>query len=918
MGNLLAFRLATEEYKGEGTVAASTQSSSGGTSVCNLKKEKKLKEQALPYGLSSYATFLLACIIIGLTSSVYYNWSGIERILVQQKVLQSLCTEKERREALPGVFVCEAQRQDISSFCTYITYTDVLMSGVAGPLVDNCGAYIVILIGIIWGVITILLFYFYHESRIMLYVSFISWGISGAFVYAPCSHYHRMFPNASSIAFGVIALFDNLSMAIPTLFYWIIEKYGISYTDVLLSYMFWGIIPSFLITLFFTPNQYIEMEEEEKAEENGKEGSESKDKLSEQLKEPRYWLCLASYTVVFISTIYGRRAFSAYFYSDVRLNKLFALIQSFNFLPSPFIGILNQFIGVIPISIGIFFIHILIFLTFYFPSYPTGYICLFLYNIVTSVDIQQTMTYIGEYFPHNEATLMGIAQIFCAVIGYVVNILCDRIYYKYSPGWSVALILVLIVMVLIASFYVCYKYSNQDVFEEGQEAVARLLMSLFWFIPFYFSYIWLLIGNYMTKTVAYAPKKKCLENNDYKVAQFSSTSLRTFGLFAFFYTSSIFFVIYSAFQFCLNVKPGRDGALHFAFLLFCFFVPGNSVFYINYSKKIEDVSAFPFLLAILTGLVSIYSIISVFKFNVVLKFVSLSLILALFGVAFFIFGNMLVYFNLNTTMKSLIFKGSLLQWGNMTTTFSLLFITVSAIEMYSRKYQILHPYTVVWLLNLLVFVVFSLLIILYLPYNKEFLGEKNNNRTLTIPKPNYNLVSYCEEYWVIYSVASSFVTLGFILYEKKIGFRWIVDIFLTAFLMDLLYSILFCFKSGQHVGCEVHKFLVTIALYGSVSTLILSVIMLLFSRSTSSTLSFLSHLLILLRVGFDTVIANSSWAIVEDTLYRNNGKICRDKIENLDDILSMVIFIFNTAISFGSLTFILQSMMSYDGTFSKL
>ncbi|CDR95639.1 Monocarboxylate transporter 1 [Babesia bigemina] len=434
------------------------------------KRKEEIKKQAYPYGLSKYVVMCLGCLSICLTSSLYYNWTIFEDLFMRQGALAGLCTEEERKAAKPNTFICDAQRRQISNLYSAIMYTDSFVGSIGGYIGDRFGAYCALLIGQVFGIIAFVMFYLFTQSTIMLYVTFMFWGVSASFALAPTWHYSRMFTFGNNMAVSVITSADNMSMYTPTFFQMIANRYNIGFTGASLTYVFWGILVCIAVTLFFIPKRFIVMdEEEEESDENYELSAMFNEGMMKAVKSARYWLSVTCYVLLCSVRLFYRRSFTLLFFDNEEVTEFLEVSSDFSFAGSFVLGYMNEFFGVVPMMGVTTLMYIAALIAVYFRNFPCAYTSALLFAIAQAGDIQQLITFIDEYFPEHESTLMGLANIVNTIFGLLLQYTFNHVFDWLGPRITVFVMILILGGVLVICYIIELGMSHDNDEEEEEE-----------------------------------------------------------------------------------------------------------------------------------------------------------------------------------------------------------------------------------------------------------------------------------------------------------------------------------------------------------------------------------------------------------------------------------------------------------------
>eukprot|EP00375_Theileria_parva_P001316 XP_763987.1 hypothetical protein [Theileria parva strain Muguga] len=608
-------------------------------------------EQSTPFNFGKFGILVIFCVILALSSSTYHNWPAIERSLVNDKVFQNLCNENEIRESIPETYVCEKQRDAIGNLSLKIFLFEFIAYSIGGPLVDIVGVYIVMVTGFAFGFSGFILLYFYHDINFIVKLSFCFWGMFGGLIIITAIHFARMFPQAKSLADGMMIFFENFASVIPLIIYKLDKYFGITYYQGYGSYIIWGIVPSFLLGITYIPMRIIS--------ENYKDSKDNKffevefKCLPGKLQSWRLWANLVVFSIPVTSAMFYRKTFSAYFLNNPELQKVFPFILLFVFVPIPFISALDQFISVHLTSAFLYIVYILAFLCFFYKTETHGIISMVLFCIAHSAE-HQIMHYITDNHKENESTLMGISYSVVFVVGFVSQYIFDCIY-NLSP--KAALYTIISLLFVATIFSVTFHFVDntnsqdppvQDNNSQGKYSLRisslRVIYVIFWLIPF----ICLsMVLSYKSFVKAEAPKwKTCICNMvDYHSQKFLTTGI-VFYSFSFYYVCIVFTVIATIFRVCKSVTFGYDRSRFmwlFIFLTCFFIVPQVMTAFHFYIGQKSQLRILKIVIILLICKLSLFLLSNIKPSRTIIHL--FSILLVLYGYTFFLFFYMIAYYN---------------------------------------------------------------------------------------------------------------------------------------------------------------------------------------------------------------------------------------------------------------------------------
>eukprot|EP00375_Theileria_parva_P003320 XP_766002.1 hypothetical protein [Theileria parva strain Muguga] len=752
--------------------------------------------QSTPFNFSNFGILAVFCIILALSSSTYHNWPAIERSLVNDRVFQNFCTENEIRESIPGMYVCEKQRDAIGNLSLNIFLFEFIAYSIGGPLVDVVGVYIVMVTGFAFGFSGFILLYFCHDSIFIVKLSFCCWGMFGGLIIITAIHFARMFSTAKSLADGMMIFFENFASVIPLVIYRLIKRFGIKYYEAYGGYIIWGIFPSFLLALSFMPIKIIP--ENYNSSKNKNFFEVDFKCFSQKLFDWKLWANLVVFSIPVTSAMFYRKTFSAYFLNNPTLQQVFPFILLFVFLPIPFISALDQFISVHLTSAFLYILYILAFVCFFYRTRAHGIISMVLFCIAHSAE-HQIMHYISKSHTEFESTLMGISYSVVFVVGFISQFVFDCIY-KLSP--RAALYTIISLLLVATTFSIAFQQVNgSNNISQSQSSglklsSLRVVYVIFWFIPFIF--LTLSFKSLYSKSGETKDESNyCICYKAHYPDQKFVTTTMVFYSFSFYYVCTVFTVISTIFKLCQSATFEYDRYRFIWLLIFltCFFIVPHIIISFHFwfgHQKHEPIFKFVIVLFICKILLFIQSMMKHANTLIYL----FSGFLVLYGYTFFLFIHMLTYYNFQITYVERFHKVSLIHCGGMFT----LFLLLRFFYLKMSKYR--FGYYTLWAFNTGYFAFFAIQLFYYFPYEMDIsFGTPN------LPVPQFSkfkiteltdVKSFCTS---LFSVALAISNLA-ILISFKFCLSLIVVLFWCSFndLVGLLQSC--CCQQNETCQCR--------------------------------------------------------------------------------------------------------------------
>ncbi|BAM38959.1 conserved hypothetical protein [Theileria orientalis strain Shintoku] len=666
---------------------------------CVSEPEKQISsdEHPTPFNLGPMGVLMVFCIIMSLASSLYHNWPAIERIFIDDRVFDSLCTEQQRKNAIPGFFVCDKQRDAIGDLTLYVFFSEFVAFSLCGPLADVLGVYPILNIGFMAGFFAFLAIYYFHSNLAVLKLACCFWGFSGGSVIIVSVHFARMFPDTTSLADGMMIFFENISSVIPIIIGKIMKKYKLTYYQAFGSYVVWGILPSFLLAITFIPSRIASKNED----------SPAKKELGEELKNQKFWMNLVVYAIPVTSSVFYRKTFSAYFLNNQRLIQVFPIIQLFVFAPTPFVAVLDQFLGIHLTSSLLYVCYIVGFCCFMYPTRAYGLMSIMCFVVAHAAE-HQIMHYISLYHPNYESTLMGISYAVVCVVGSMLERMFTLIYNRISPRAVIYIISGLLVLSIIYSIY-CHLDTACGKTDTKKITSFKIIYVIFWLIPF------LMLCLVLSVRGLYTKRKETKKPTDETLAQYLyqkiATISITFYAFTFYYVSTVFLVLVSIFENSNKMREQRLRGLTLFVFLICFFVLPQLVVIVQFRffKGFVNITVFTFLLFVFKA--------SLFAARYVIRskyFVTcFAIFLFMYGYVFFMFTYMLTFYNMQITFAERKYRSSLLHIGSTFTIFILFRFFYRELVKFTRKYYVL------WVFTMCFYLFFATILYLYFSYEMD-------------------------------------------------------------------------------------------------------------------------------------------------------------------------------------------------------
>lgn len=726
-----------------------------------LPKRKRrmvtLRKQPLPYGLSKSVVMLMGCISICLTSSLYYNWTIFEVLLMKEGVLAGLCSDEDRAVAKPGTFVCDAQRRGISNLYAVILYSDCFISSLGGYIGDRYGAFYALIIGQISGVIAFVMFHIFCQSTRMLYVTFFFWAISCSLALAPTWHYSRMFTFGNNMAVSIITAADNLSMFTPTLFQIIARRYNMGFSGVSLTYIFWAILTSLAITLFFIPKRFVVIDSEE--EDDSQDISQMFNKsLLNALKDPRFGLSVICYVLLCSVRLFYRRSFTLLFFDNEEVIEFMEAISDLSFLGSFILGYLNEYLGVVAMMSITTLMYIFALGAVYFRNFTCAYTSALLFAIAQVGDIQQLITFIDEVFPEHESTLMGISNIVNSVFGMLLQIVFNKIFDILGPHITVALMMIILVGVMAICYIITFAFQSEggtgssvntkivkgiqcdgncahstdmeqmEYNPRGNDMLMTNILSVFLNLPYS---LCMAIEAAINNRGQHSPQTRpqCFEDRVVRLIeceQFCSSSNRLVELCSAVFSTSLVLLIGCMYEFSKNSKL-MQGYNTFSTLMVCLCLSAGLTSLVLPFTKIYKV--IPPVMAV--GLNSLPPLAMLIFFcrnhGEAVSFTIMCGLVITYGAFIFTMGNTTLY--LNSMMGARYGKKihSLLGWSSMGMGYLYALLAVFAAKALYKGNSIIGGYVLIMPMQCVVCLFAILILCLYLSHERQYFNLKKNS-----------------------------------------------------------------------------------------------------------------------------------------------------------------------------------------------
>ncbi|UKJ87918.2 hypothetical protein MACJ_000360 [Theileria orientalis] len=736
--------------------------------VSEPEKEISSDEHPTPFNLGPMGVLMVFCIIMSLASSLYHNWPAIEKIFIDDRVFDSLCTEQQRKNAIPGFFVCDKQRDAIGDLTLYVFFSEFVAFSLCGPLADVLGVYQILVIGFMAGFFAFLAIYYYHSRLWVLKLACCFWGFSGGSVIIVSVHFARMFPDTTSLADGMMIFFENISSVIPIIIGKIMKRFKLTYYQAFGSYVIWGILPSFLLSITLIPSKIVSKNDH----------SPAKKELVEELKDQKFWMNLVVYAIPVTASVFYRKTFSAYFLNNQRLIQVFPIIQLFVFVPTPFVAVLDQFLGIHLTSSLLYVCYIVGFCCFMYPTRGYGLMSIMCFVVAHAAE-HQIMHYISEYHPNYESTLMGISYAVVCVVGSMLERIFTLIYNRLSPRAVIYIISGLLVLSIIYSIY-CHLHSECGKSDNKKLNTYRIIYVIFWLLPFLVLCLVLSVkGVYDLK------RKEKKQQTDHKLSLYISQKISTVSItfygFTFYYVCNSFLVLVSIFETSDQIgEKGSRGIELFVFLI-CFFVLPQLVLLVQFRfcEGFVNITLFIFLLLLFK--------LALFAANYIIHVnyfvIGFSVFLFLYGYMFFMFTYMLTFYNIQITYAERMYRSSLLHIGSTFTIFILFRFFYRELVEFNRRYFVL------WVFSLLFYIFFSEMLYLYFSYEMD-IPYTFSSANLCFPKGlKQSLSTYFDSscFAVVLNVALTIANFAVLLNKEKTKMmHWL---FLGLLIIDALAAV---------------------------------------------------------------------------------------------------------------------------------
>lgn len=411
-------------------------------------------------GLNRYLIVVILCFYCLIAGPAYFNWTAIADSLLQNDAFLWKCTPEDLALPPPELSYeprCKEQEMAVNSLFTVASSAHFFCSFLGGLLLDLLGAKLTGMIGTSLMFLGWLLLAVSSQSFNAYTFAAVLIGLSVDTAFFPCLSAANLFPGRGSTVIAFLGCSRSLSFVVPLTIRAAVIQGGVATsTQALLVYAGLFLSLCFLIALFLMPRTAFPKPDEniagsdagaaEKetpkgltASDTGLEaadsqptlaatatpderesfGSRAKARLRGFAKES----CSLSYLPLL--PLFCFLLTNIIFYVPSALHLLpkayeaNQIIQTFSFLPCPFLGLLADCVGILPVMHGLNFCGILAYVFVIVPSIPSYAALQFLSSILFAIQISFLMSQLYCYasVTFSQENLGSLVGLVCAVGG---------------------------------------------------------------------------------------------------------------------------------------------------------------------------------------------------------------------------------------------------------------------------------------------------------------------------------------------------------------------------------------------------------------------------------------------------------------------------------------------------------------------
>ncbi|OEH79226.1 protein FMP42 [Cyclospora cayetanensis] len=406
-----------------------------------------------------YLLICILCLYCLLAGPVYFNWTPIADSLFQSNAFLWRCTPDELAGPSPAHSYsprCAAQELAVNSLFMVASSSHFFCSFLGGLFLDLLGPCItgmvgtgIMLIGWVLLATSSQAFNAYTFAAVLI-------GMSVDMAFFPCLSAANLFPKNGSTVIAILGCFRSLSFVVPLGIRAAVVQYGVgSSMQALLVYAGLFLSLCFLVAVFLLPSKPFSTPQEQQEEQmhqkpqaltdsstsDHREGSDRTEsavdggavrnrqsfmeRASMRLYSFRAECCSAAYlpllllfsflltNIIFFVPSASHLLPAAYVANQV--------IQTFSFLPCPFLGMLADKVGILPVMHLTNLCGLLCYVCTVVPGIPAATVLQYLASILFAVQVSFFMSQLYCYasVTFSQENLGKLVGLVCATAGLV-------------------------------------------------------------------------------------------------------------------------------------------------------------------------------------------------------------------------------------------------------------------------------------------------------------------------------------------------------------------------------------------------------------------------------------------------------------------------------------------------------------------
>ncbi|KAK2197328.1 bifunctional Major facilitator superfamily/MFS transporter superfamily [Babesia duncani] len=402
-------------------------------------------------GLHPYVLIILYGWIVIMSSSIYYNWPSMSRLMIRNGIYEWHCDPLEIEGKDVSEIKCEAQRLHLAHLFVVIHGVDMTASLITGFIIERYTQRYVLVAGelcacLAWSMLAMGL-----KSDFWVAFAFSLVGLSGACIFMVCLNVLEFFPDNRGFAICfLISLADDLSVVVPLILNGIYTLLGNDkFYLVSIVYLLSSALPGLCIAFLAMPNKswsyYIKKYKQEELAASVAEVETPENLGCAVYEEPKKGIkgflstvyeafapslryacslpfaeCAITFIVMAHGAIFMQNLFLKNYDHDAQMKLASEIMLAFAPIPGILMGICMDKFGIVRISFLITIAYAAIFVLLHLKTTWSGYTAITLLMCIFSAVYPVMVAYIVELFPADIMTpLTGIMLFIGGVVALV-------------------------------------------------------------------------------------------------------------------------------------------------------------------------------------------------------------------------------------------------------------------------------------------------------------------------------------------------------------------------------------------------------------------------------------------------------------------------------------------------------------------